>query len=148
MVDFVFNSGPQKKLGTCKKNNVWDFCEPDSDANLSQYKNMRGPRAHSRWGAKLTIKTGVLGGWSPPNITKITESISKVKYKIDHMWKTKHRIKKNSWTENFVSEHCASYLLFFFTKMDKLYDYIWKYKNRKIDSSFVSEHCASFWTKK
>ena len=46
MVDFVLNSG----LGTCEKN-VWDFCEPDSDAN--QWGWALNPKGTRAWGRSL-----------------------------------------------------------------------------------------------
>ena len=53
----------------------------------------------------------------------------------------------------YVSEHCASFILFFShnffsTILRILNNHISKTKNQRINFSFILEHCASFWTEK
>ena len=112
-------------------------CAPNSDANQWGF-NRKIP---GTWGRSL--RWGVFVG----------EWIAKVKYKIDHISKTKHRTKKAHQLINPFQN--IAHLFSFFSQMDKnlrfLNDYISLNKNRikrKIDFSFVSELCVSFWTKK
>ena len=86
-----------------------------------------------------------IGDFSEPDSETLPSDTSE----IDPNSKTKSRTKKNSWTQKYVSEHCASFGMiknrfFLQPKMVK------KTKNRrnwKIDFWFVSEHCAYFGRK-